>query len=81
VVEHPLEDGWTLPAAWFGADVSPHIVDELLEWDDQVGREDTDLVMSVQAGLDSRTVLQGRLMGDSERLIADFQRRVHDAIT
>ena len=39
---------------------------------DQVGREDTDLVMAVQAGLDSRTVLQGRLMGDSERLIADY---------
>jgi phenylpropionate dioxygenase-like ring-hydroxylating dioxygenase large terminal subunit len=66
---------------WFGADVPESIVEELLEWDDQVGREDTDLVISVQAGLDSRTVLQGRLMGDSEQLIADFQRRVHDALT
>jgi len=66
---------------WFGADVPTAIVEELLEWDDQVGREDTDLVVSVQAGLDSRTVMQGRLMGDSEKLIADFQRRVHEAVS
>jgi phenylpropionate dioxygenase-like ring-hydroxylating dioxygenase large terminal subunit len=65
---------------WFGADVPPEIVDEVLEFDDQVGREDTDLVVSVQAGLDSGRVPQGRLMRESEQLIADFQRRVRDAI-
>lgn len=65
---------------WFGADVPAAVVEEVLDFDDQVGREDTDLVVSVQAGLDTGTVPQGRLMRESERLIADFQRRVHDAI-
>jgi hypothetical protein len=34
----------------------------------------------VQAGLDSGTVRQGRLMRESEQLIADFQRRLYDAV-
>ena len=59
---------------WFGADVPPEIVQEVLDWDDQVGREDTDLVISVQAGLDSGAVPQGRIMRESEQLLADFQR-------
>ena len=53
----------------------------MLDWDDQVGREDTDLVISVQAGLDSGAVPQGRLMRESEQLLADFQRRLYDAIS
>jgi len=65
---------------WFGADVPPEIVQEVLDFDAQVGQEDTDLVISVQAGLDSGTVPQGRLMRESEQLIADFQRRLYDAI-
>jgi choline monooxygenase len=65
---------------WFGADVPAEIVQEILEFDDQVGREDTDLVVSVQAGLDSGTVPQGRLMRESEQLLADFQRRLYDAV-
>lgn len=39
------------------------------------------LVQSVQRGLESGAVPQGRLMGESEKLIADFQRRVHAALT
>ena len=35
---------------WFGVDVPPDIVQEVLDWDDQVGQEDSDLVVSVQAG-------------------------------
>jgi choline monooxygenase len=65
---------------WFGADVPPEIVQEVLDFDAEVGQEDTDLVVSVQAGLDSGTVPQGRLMRESEQLIADFQRRLYDAI-
>jgi choline monooxygenase len=65
---------------WFGADVPDELAQEILEWDDQVAREDTDLVVSVQAGLDSGAVTQGRLMGETEMLIADFQRQVFDAI-
>ena len=65
---------------WFGADVPAELVTELLEWDAQVANEDTALVESVQQGLDSGMVEQGRLMGESEQLIRDFQRRVHDAL-
>jgi phenylpropionate dioxygenase-like ring-hydroxylating dioxygenase large terminal subunit len=65
---------------WFGVDVPAEIVQEVLDFDTQVGQEDTDLVVTVQAGLDSGTVPQGRLMRESEQLIADFQLRVHDAI-
>ena len=42
--------------------------------------EDVSLVESVQRGLDSQTVVQGRLMPQSEQLVAAFQRRVHDAL-
>ena len=55
-------------------------IEELLAWDNHVGEEDTSLVESVQRGLDSSTVLQGRLMPESEQLIADFQRRVRDSL-
>jgi phenylpropionate dioxygenase-like ring-hydroxylating dioxygenase large terminal subunit len=65
---------------WFGADVPADVVQEVLDFDAQVGQEDTDLVVTVQAGLASGAVPQGRLMRESEQLIADFQRRVFDAI-
>ncbi len=51
-----------------------------IEFDTQVATEDVSLVESVQRGLDSRTVVQGRLMPQSEQLVAAFQRRVHDAL-
>lgn len=35
---------------------------------------------SVQRGLGSGMVPQGRLMAESEQLIADFQRKLHDAL-
>ena len=66
---------------WFGADVPVELVQEVLDFDAQVGQEDTDLVVTVQAGLVSGAVTQGRLMRESEQLIADFQRRLHEAIT
>jgi choline monooxygenase len=65
---------------YFGPDASTEEIEELMAWDNQVGEEDVSLVESVQRGLDSGTVLQGRLMEESEQLIADFQRRVHDAL-
>ena len=65
---------------WFGKDVPVEIVDEILAFDKQVGQEDVDLVITVQAGLDTGTVPQGRIMRESEQLIADFQRRLYDAI-
>jgi carnitine monooxygenase subunit len=65
---------------YFGADVSGAEIDELMAWDHQVAEEDVSLVQSVQRGLESGAVPQGRLMAESEQLIADFQRRVHDAL-
>ncbi len=65
---------------YFGADVSEDEIAELVAWDTQVAEEDVSLVQSVQRGLESGAVQQGRLMAQSEQLIADFQRRVHDAL-
>ncbi len=65
---------------FFEPDAPPGEIEELMAWDSQVAEEDTALVESVQRGLDSRTVLQGRLLPESEQLIADFQRRVRDAV-
>ena len=66
---------------FFDPDESDERIQELLEWDSQVAEEDVALVLSVQRGLDSGQVPQGRLMRESEKLIADFQRRVYDAIS
>jgi choline monooxygenase len=65
---------------YFGTEASAEEIDELMAWDNQVAEEDVSLVQSVQRGLESGAVPQGRLMGESEKLIADFQRRVHDAL-
>ena len=65
---------------YFGTDALAAEIEELMTWDHQVAEEDVALVQSVQSGLDSGAVPQGRLMRESEKLIADFQRRVHDAL-
>jgi phenylpropionate dioxygenase-like ring-hydroxylating dioxygenase large terminal subunit len=65
---------------FFGIDVGEEEITELVAWDTQVAEEDVALVQSVQCGLESRAVEQGRLMPESEKLIADFQRRVHRAL-
>jgi len=65
---------------FFGADVPPERIEESIAWDTQVATEDVALVLAVQRGLDSRMVEQGRLMPESEQLVAAFQRRVHDAL-
>ncbi|MCS7007242.1 MAG: aromatic ring-hydroxylating dioxygenase subunit alpha [Thermoleophilia bacterium] len=65
---------------FFAPDVPEAEIAELLAWDSQVAEEDVSLVESVQRGLDSGTIPQGRLLLGSERLIADFQRRVRDAL-
>jgi choline monooxygenase len=65
---------------FFAPDADSGEIEELMAWDTQVAEEDVSLVESVQRGLDSGIVAQGRLMTESERLIADFQRKVHDAL-
>jgi phenylpropionate dioxygenase-like ring-hydroxylating dioxygenase large terminal subunit len=66
---------------FFGHDVPEDRIQEVIAFDNQVAEEDVALVQAVQQGLDSGMVVQGRLMGESEQLIAHFQRRVHTALT
>jgi carnitine monooxygenase subunit len=61
---------------FFGADVPEQTMRELIEFDDEVGREDRELVDSVQRGLGSGMIEHGRLLLDSERLIEAFQERL-----
>jgi choline monooxygenase len=65
---------------YFGPDVPQATIDELIAFGAQVGSEDVALVEGVQRGLDSLAVPQGRMLRESERLVADFQRRVFDAL-
>jgi choline monooxygenase len=65
---------------FFGADLDEDTIQEVIAFDTQVATEDVALVTAVQKGLDSRAVNQGRLMMESERLIAGFQRNVYDAV-
>jgi phenylpropionate dioxygenase-like ring-hydroxylating dioxygenase large terminal subunit len=66
---------------FFGPDVDEVAARELLAFDDQVGREDAALVESVQRGVRAGLVERGRLLPESERLIAGFQRKVTEALT
>jgi phenylpropionate dioxygenase-like ring-hydroxylating dioxygenase large terminal subunit len=65
---------------FFGADVKDSWIAELLELDDQVGREDTALVERVQTGVASGALAEGRLLGEAERLVAHFQGLVREAL-
>jgi choline monooxygenase len=58
---------------FFGSDVEPAWIDDLLAFDDQVGREDRALVEGVQRGVGSGALDRGVLMSQSEQLIAHFQ--------
>jgi phenylpropionate dioxygenase-like ring-hydroxylating dioxygenase large terminal subunit len=66
---------------YFGDDVSPDRAQELIAFDDVVGREDRALVESVQRGVRSGMIERGRLLLDSERLVAGFQRTVESALS
>jgi carnitine monooxygenase subunit len=65
---------------YFGPDVLEQAARELIEFDDQVGREDRELVESVQQGLRSGLLEHGRLLLDSELLIEAFEARVAAAL-
>jgi phenylpropionate dioxygenase-like ring-hydroxylating dioxygenase large terminal subunit len=65
---------------FFTEDVTDAEVEELLAFDDQVGLEDRALVESVQAGVRSGVLDEGRLLPQSERLLAHFQRLVREAL-
>jgi choline monooxygenase len=65
---------------WFGEDVSDEQKKELIDFGTQVALEDVSLCESVHQGLGSGMVPRGRLMGQSEQLIAHFQRLVFEAL-
>jgi hypothetical protein len=55
-------------------------IEESLAFDAQVGAEDQALVERVQAGIRIGMIEEGRLLPESERLIAHFQALVVDAL-
>ena len=59
---------------FFAPGVDQAWIDELLAFDDQIGREDTALVEGVQRGVRSGVLPEGRLLTESEQLVAHFQR-------
>jgi choline monooxygenase len=65
---------------FFPEDVTDEQVEELLAFDDQVGLEDRALVEGVQAGLRAGLLDEGRLLPESERLLAHFQGLVREAL-
>ena len=65
---------------FFAPDTPSAWIEEYLEVDDQVGVEDRALVERVQAGVRAGVIEQGRLLPESERLIAHFQALVAQAL-
>ena len=66
---------------FFAPGESDEWIAEFLEFDDQVGREDSRLVESVQRGAGSGAIPEGRLLAESEQLVAGFQARLRDALS
>jgi phenylpropionate dioxygenase-like ring-hydroxylating dioxygenase large terminal subunit len=58
---------------FFGPDVEQSWIDDLMAFDDQVGREDRTLVEGVHRGVSSGALDRGFLMSRSEQLIGHFQ--------
>jgi choline monooxygenase len=81
-VTYPTATGRTIGLTdyWFGPGVRDEEKEEIFRFSQQVGQEDASLVASVQAGLASGMVPQGRILPLSEQLIGHFQRLVHDAV-
>lgn len=65
---------------FFAPDVPPDLRAEMIAFARQVGREDDAIVESVQRGLASGMVRQGRLLVGSEGLIQHFQGLVFEAL-
>jgi choline monooxygenase len=66
---------------FFAPDADEHWVEELLAFDRQVGAEDRVLVERVQQGVRSGLLEEGRLLGESEQLVARFQELVAGALS
>jgi choline monooxygenase len=66
---------------FFAPDADPGRRDELLAFDRQVGAEDRALVERVQKGVRSGVIQEGRLLGESEQLVARFQELVSGVLS
>ena len=65
---------------FFGSGVDQAWIDELMAFDDQIGREDRALVEGVQRGVRSSVLPEGRLLSESEQLVVHFQRLCRTAL-
>jgi phenylpropionate dioxygenase-like ring-hydroxylating dioxygenase large terminal subunit len=65
---------------FFAPDVDQSWIDELVAFDSQVGAEDRALVEGVQRGVRSGVLTEGRLLSQSEQLVAHFQRLCAEAL-
>jgi choline monooxygenase len=65
---------------FFAPDVDQAWIDELVEFDNQVGAEDRALVEAVQRGVRSGVLTEGRILSESEQLVAHFQRLCREAL-
>src|SRR5439155_5210411 len=65
---------------FFAPGVEQSWVDELIAFDGQVGREDVSLVESVQRGVRTGVLDEGRLLSESEQLVAHFQALTRQAL-
>jgi phenylpropionate dioxygenase-like ring-hydroxylating dioxygenase large terminal subunit len=65
---------------FFGPEVPREEAEAVMEFSREVGQEDRSLVESVQRGVESRLLSHGRLLRESEQLIAHFQRLVYDVV-
>lgn len=65
---------------FFGPDVAESWIGPMVEFDDQVGSEDVELVEDMQLGVAARPGRTGTLFMDSEQLIAHFEAYVEAAL-
>jgi choline monooxygenase len=65
---------------FFAPDADQAWIDELIAFHDQIGREDTALVEGVQRGVRTGVLTEGRLLTESEQLVAHFQRLCAEAL-
>jgi len=66
---------------FFAPGVEQQWIDDLLAFDTQVGNEDTALVQGVQRGVRSGLLAEGRVLTESEQLVAHFQRLCMHALS
>ena len=65
---------------FFAPDTDQEWIDELIAFDTQVGNEDRVLVEGVQRGVRSGILTEGRVLSESEQLVAHFQRLCAEAL-